>query len=82
MLESNMIFNLLMIVHIAAVKTSWPELVGMKAEDAEKKIKEEMPGATVHVIPHDSMVTFDYVTSRVRIFVDLSQNVVREPRIG
>ena len=35
-------------------KTSWPELVGAAAEEAEKKIKEEMPGADVQVVPHDS----------------------------
>ncbi|KAI7739297.1 hypothetical protein M8C21_026632 [Ambrosia artemisiifolia] len=63
-------------------KTNWPELMGMKAEDAEKKIKEEMPTATVHVIPHDSFVTMDFRSTRVRLFVDSSQNVVKEPRIG
>ncbi|KAF5821124.1 putative proteinase inhibitor I13, potato inhibitor I [Helianthus annuus] len=63
-------------------KTNWPELMGMKAEDAEKKIKEEMPRATIHVIPHDSFVTMDFVATRVRLFVDSSQNVVKEPRLG
>ncbi|XP_024975961.1 subtilisin inhibitor-like [Cynara cardunculus var. scolymus] len=63
-------------------KTNWPELMGMKAEDVEKKIKEEMPRATVHVIPQDSFVTMDFVSSRVRLFIDSSQNVVKAPRIG
>lgn len=67
---------------IAGKKTQWPELLGMKAEDAEKKIKEEMPRAKVHVIPHDSFVTMDFVSTRVRLFVDSSQNVVKAPRIG
>nr|XP_043612139.1 subtilisin inhibitor-like [Erigeron canadensis] len=67
---------------LPTMKTSWPELVGMKAEDAEKKIKEEMARAKVHIIPQDSFVTMDFVSSRVRLFVDSSQNVVRPPRIG
>ena len=68
--------------HIAASKTSWPEVVGMTAEEAEKKIKEEMPRATIQVIPHDSFVTMDFNSNRVRLFVDSSQLVVKEPRIG
>ena len=64
------------------MKTTWPELVGMKAEDATKMIKEEMPGAMVHVVPQDSFVTMDFRSNRVRLFVDSSQNVVRAPRIG
>ncbi|KAK1428967.1 hypothetical protein QVD17_17808 [Tagetes erecta] len=67
---------------IAGKKTQWPELLGTKAEDAEKKIKEEMPRAKVHVISHDSFVTMDFVSTRVRLFVDSSQNVVKPPRIG
>ncbi|KAL7597977.1 subtilisin inhibitor [Lactuca sativa] len=65
-----------------SVKTTWPELVGMKAEDAEKKIKEEMSGAMVHVVPQDTFLTMEFRSNRVRLFVDSSQNVVRAPRIG
>ncbi|KAI3525838.1 hypothetical protein L1887_04967 [Cichorium endivia] len=64
------------------VKTTWPELVGMKAEDATKKIKEEMLGAMIHVVPQDSFLTMEFRSNRVRLFVDSSQNVVRAPRIG
>ena len=53
----------------------------MAAEEAEKKIKEEMPGADVQVVPHDSLVTMDFRPQRVRLFVD-SQKVVRTPGIG
>ncbi|PWA78210.1 subtilisin-chymotrypsin inhibitor-2B [Artemisia annua] len=63
-------------------KTSWPEVVGRTAEEAEKKIKEDMPGATVQVIPHDSFVTMDFNSNRVRLFVDSSQLVVKAPHIG
>ncbi len=63
-------------------KTNWPELVGLTAEEAEMKIKEEMPMAEVQVIPQDHFVTMDFRTNRVRIFVDSSSIVVRAPMIG
>ncbi|KAM7526374.1 hypothetical protein LguiA_016276 [Lonicera macranthoides] len=61
---------------------TWPEVVGMAAEEAEKKIKEEMPRALIKIIPQDHFVTMDYRTDRVRIFVDPSGKVARPPSIG
>lgn len=61
---------------------TWTELVGMKGEEAEKKIKEDMPTAKTHIIPQDSFVTMDFRTDRVRIFVDHSGKVARPPSIG
>ncbi|MCH91465.1 subtilisin inhibitor 1-like [Trifolium medium] len=63
-------------------KTSWPELVGVTAVEAEKKIKEEMSGAEIQVVPADSFVTADYRTARVRLYVDESNKVIRTPGIG
>ncbi|XP_058758642.1 subtilisin inhibitor-like [Vicia villosa] len=63
-------------------KTSWPELVGVTAEEAERKIKEEKPEAEIQVVPHDSFVTADYKIQRVRLYVDESNKVVRAPGIG
>lgn len=64
-------------------KSAWPEVIGLTAEEAERKIKEETSANTrVHVVPHDSFVTMDFRTDRVRIFVDSSDNVVRSPTIG
>ncbi|XP_045819795.1 subtilisin inhibitor CLSI-I-like [Trifolium pratense] len=63
-------------------KTSWPELVGATAEEAERKIKEEISGAEVQVVPPDSFVTADYRTQRVRLYVDESNKVIRTPGIG
>lgn len=63
-------------------KKSWPELVGVTAEEAEKKIKEEMPEAEIQVVPHDSFVTADFKPHRVRLYVDLSNKVIRIPGIG
>ncbi|CAK8564572.1 unnamed protein product [Lathyrus sativus] len=64
-------------------KTSWPELVGVSADEAEKKIKEDKPDAYIQVVPHDQpVVTGDFVFNRVRLFVDESNKVTRTPIIG
>ncbi|QCD95748.1 subtilisin inhibitor 1 [Vigna unguiculata] len=63
-------------------KTSWPELVGVTAEEAETKIKQEMSDAQIQVVPHDSFVTADYNPKRVRLYVDESNKVTRTPTIG
>ncbi|XP_059299843.1 subtilisin inhibitor-like [Lycium ferocissimum] len=65
-----------------AGKMSWPELLGVAAEEAERKIKEEKPELNVHIIPPNSMVTMDYRLERVRLFVDESGKVAQEPRLG
>lgn len=66
----------------SAEKTSWPELVGLTPEEAEKKIKEESPKISVQVVPPNSFVTMDYRLDRVRIFVDTSGKVARSPTLG
>lgn len=65
-----------------AGKMSWPELLGVTAEEAERKIKEEKPELKIHIIPPNSMVTMDYRLDRVRLFVDESGKVAQEPRLG
>ncbi|GFY93219.1 hypothetical protein Acr_08g0016290 [Actinidia rufa] len=65
-----------------APKTTWPELVGLAAEEAEKKIKEEMPGARVQVILPNCFVTMDFNQRRVRLHVDSVGKVAQTPRIG
>jgi len=65
-----------------SAKTSWPELVGATAEEAETKIKEEMSDAQIQVVPPDSFVTADYNPKRVRLYVDESNKVTRAPTIG
>ncbi|KAL0451123.1 UNVERIFIED_CONTAM: Subtilisin inhibitor 1 [Sesamum latifolium] len=69
--------------HEAAGKSRWPEVVGLTAEEAERKIKEEMPAGThIYVLPSDSFVTMDFRTDRVRIFTDSYGKVSTPPRIG
>lgn len=64
-------------------KESWPECVGMKAEQARLFLLEETHNAVqVEIIPQDSIVTADYRTDRVRVFVSEDGIVTKEPRIG
>ncbi|KAI7997024.1 hypothetical protein LOK49_LG10G01997 [Camellia lanceoleosa] len=64
------------------LKTTWPELVGLPAEEAERKIKEEMPEALIQVVPPDCLVTMEFIESRVRLYVDSSGKIVNPPIIG
>ncbi|OMO66373.1 Proteinase inhibitor I13, potato inhibitor I, partial [Corchorus capsularis] len=50
----------------------WPELVGLTPEEAEKKIKEEIP-------TKGSDLTMDFNQGRVRSFLDPSGKVQRPP---
>lgn len=63
-------------------KTSWPELVGVTAEEAERKIKEEFAGVEIQVVPPGYFVTADFKSQRVRLYVDESQKVTRTPMIA
>jgi len=67
---------------VLANKESWPELVGKSGDEAEQVIKDEEPSLTVQVLPNDSMVTMDYRTDRVRVFVDKEGIVTGVPRVG
>jgi hypothetical protein len=65
-----------------AAKTTWPELVGLTAEEAERKIKDEKPGAQIQVVQPDCFVTMDFRQNRVRLHVDSLGKIERAPRIG
>ncbi|XP_071682094.1 subtilisin-chymotrypsin inhibitor-2B-like [Lolium perenne] len=60
-------------------KTSWPELVGKSVEEAKKVILKDKPEVKIIVVPAGSIVTMDYRTDRVRLFVD---TVVEVPIVG
>ncbi|XP_052174562.1 subtilisin inhibitor CLSI-I-like [Diospyros lotus] len=63
-------------------KTTWPEVVGLVAEEAERKIKEDMPRARIQVVPPGCFVTMDFNQERVRLHVDSSGKVAGPPRVG
>lgn len=54
----------------------------MTGEEAKKRIEEESPGISVHVIPQNSFVTMDYRTNRVRLYIDSSGKVAVAPKLG
>jgi len=65
-------------------KQSWPELEGKEGEEAKAIIEKEMLGigAIVVVIPEDAVVTMDFRTDRVRIYVNTVGKVSVTPRVG
>ncbi|XP_034694648.1 subtilisin inhibitor CLSI-I-like [Vitis riparia] len=65
-----------------APKTTWPEVVGMTVEEAERKIREDMPRVQFQVVQPNCFVTMDFNTRRVRLYVDSEGKVSRAPRIG
>lgn len=62
--------------------TKWDDLVGKDAEEAKKKILEDLPDADVHILPENSPCTRDFRPNRVRIFVDSGNKVVQAPHTG
>lgn len=67
----------------SAAKMTWlDQLVGLTAEEAEKKIKEQMPGAEIRVVQPNCFVTMDFKPSRIRLYVDSLGKVERAPRFG
>jgi hypothetical protein len=56
--------------------------VGYTGEDAKVAILTVEPSFSVYILPEDTMMSMDYRTSRVRIFVDVNGRVVRQPTVG
>lgn len=50
-------------------RRSWPECVGMSGHKAKSYIENNFYGS-VYIVPFGMMVTMDYRTDRVRIFVN------------
>ncbi|TXG72243.1 hypothetical protein EZV62_000822 [Acer yangbiense] len=64
-------------------KKSWPELVGARGEDAVATIKRE--NSSIHfpiIVVEGTPVTFDYLCTRVWVWVNTSGFVVRVPKVG
>jgi hypothetical protein len=60
-------------------KTSWPEVVGMSAEEAKKVILKDKPDANIIVLPVYSPVQQDLRFDRVHIFVATVAGVLTVP---
>jgi Potato inhibitor I family len=65
-----------------AKRTSWAELVGTNGEDAMAQLNAVFPDKNIVLVPDGNMVTMDYRTDRIRIFVDDQGKVAHTPRLG
>lgn len=67
----------------AEQRTAWPELVGLEGNQAKSQLEASLlPGKDIMIVPEDSMVTMDYRTDRIRIFVNKEGKVARPPALG
>ncbi|CAF1352813.1 unnamed protein product [Rotaria sordida] len=63
-------------------QSSWPELVGREGTYAVQYIKEKTGFTDVFIVLEGSLVTLDYRTDRVRVFVNTKGVVIQIPYIG
>nr|DAD35864.1 TPA_asm: hypothetical protein HUJ06_006504 [Nelumbo nucifera] len=63
-------------------KNSWPELVGCEGKVAKATIEQENPAVTAVVLLEGSIVTADFLCTRVRVWVDCNGTVTKVPTIG
>ncbi|CAF1474938.1 unnamed protein product [Rotaria sp. Silwood1] len=62
-------------------QSSWPELVGREGTYAVQYIKEKTGFTNVFTVLEGSLVTMDYRTDRVRVFVNKKGIVIQPPYI-
>lgn len=63
-------------------KDSWPELLGSKGSDAARIIESENSTINARVVPEGTMVTQDFLCTRVRVWVNTDSIVISVPIIG
>uniref|UniRef100_A0A0D9WEP6 Uncharacterized protein n=1 Tax=Leersia perrieri TaxID=77586 RepID=A0A0D9WEP6_9ORYZ len=67
---------------MSSEKSSWPEVVGLPAEEAKRTILRDRPDVHVIVAPVGSPGITDFNEKRVRVFVNDAGIVVEVPRTG
>lgn len=60
----------------------WPKCVGMTGEDCVSYIESNTEGLTIVIVPEGSVVTQDFRTDRVRVWVDAKDIVFAAPSRG
>ncbi|KAK1297733.1 hypothetical protein QJS10_CPB15g02000 [Acorus calamus] len=63
-------------------KTEWPELVGVKGDVAVATIKAENPSLDVFTIKKGTIITKEFRSDRIRVWVDECGVVYEAPHIG
>lgn len=69
-------------ITMASKQGPWPKCVGMTGQNCAAYIEENAQDLTVEVISYGTMVTQDFRTDRVRIFVDADGLVFAAPSRG
>ncbi|XWS07972.1 hypothetical protein CRYUN_Cryun41cG0036900 [Craigia yunnanensis] len=63
-------------------KSSWPELLGTKGEEAAATIERENPNVDAEIVLEGSFVLPVILCNKVRVWVDTNGIVTRVPVIG
>ncbi|XVE68858.1 hypothetical protein DITRI_Ditri09bG0103500 [Diplodiscus trichospermus] len=63
-------------------KSSWPELLGTKGEEAAAIIERENPNVNAEIVLEGTFVNPVFLCTRVRVWVDTNGIVTRVPIIG
>lgn len=61
---------------------SWPNLVGLRGEEAKQIIEDEGKGYEVFLVPSEGVTTKDYRTDRVFVYLNDQGFVEKTPRPG
>ncbi|PNT70657.1 hypothetical protein BRADI_2g15329v3 [Brachypodium distachyon] len=61
---------------------SWPEMVGMEVDEAERIIKQGKPDLYVSVVPEGQMMTMCYSCCRVQLVINKCNRVLQVPHVG
>mmetsp|Transcript_106040 Transcript_106040/g.306710 ORF Transcript_106040/g.306710 Transcript_106040/m.306710 type:complete len:115 (-) Transcript_106040:35-379(-) len=69
-------------ISMASKEGPWPKCVGMTGEECVSYIDENTEGLTIVIVPEGSVVTEDFRTDRVRVFVDADDVVSSIPSRG
>lgn len=69
-------------ISLAIKQGPWPACIGMTGEDCVSYIESNTEDLTIVVIPDGSLVTQDFRTDRVRVWVDKDDIVFAAPSKG
>lgn len=69
-------------ISMASKQGPWPACVGMTGEDCVSYIESNTEGLTIVITSEGSVVTKEFRTDRVRIWVDENDIVVTAPKKG
>ncbi len=69
-------------IGMPSMRGPWPKCIGMTGEACASYIEENAKELTIELIPYGAVVTQDFRTDRVRVFVNSNDIVVEAPGRG